>query len=279
MAASTLCDRFEQVASVSDPSFPKVMPALIAANNVDFYVAIIDEEIAHVADWQTQNCLLDVRTNAPRSFAARLCLDKLRTHTWLLENGFPSPSTSLPSDAKWTGAPMLVKPRSGRGSMGVRTLNSKPELDELAQGDSVVIQELCTAPEVTIDVFRSLSGNVLAAVCRERLEVKAGVCTKARVFRDSDLEVLGCSIAEGLGLHGAVCIQAMRCGTEAQWCVTDVNPRPGAGTPLSGAAGFDALGAMVADGLELGGVPELLSGFPDGERFVVRHFEEVLLAR
>ena len=51
----------------------------------------------------------------------------------------------------------------------------------------IIVQPFIDGKEITIDVFCPRPGDVLACCCRERLEVKAGVSTKARLFDDDTL--------------------------------------------------------------------------------------------
>ena len=83
---------------------------------------------------------------------------------------------------------------------------------------------------------RGRAGGPVQAVCRERLEVKAGVCTKARVFTDPQIGDLAERLGAGLGLEGAFCFQVMRDAARG-WVVTDVNARHGAGSRMSAAVG------------------------------------------
>jgi carbamoylphosphate synthase large subunit len=61
---------------------------------------------------------------------------------------------------------------------------------------------------------------------------------------------------------------------EGRPLVIDVNPRPGAGTAMSGACGVDFLAAHVA--MALGRDPAPFLPQLAGERFVVRTYVEIL---
>jgi carbamoylphosphate synthase large subunit len=185
--------------------------------------------------------------------------------------GIPVPPTVAAADARWWPEGVVVKPRTGQGSVGVRVVESEAELAGVrALGESAIAQRRCSPPEVTVDAFAS--ATTFRAVCRERIEVKAGVCTKARLFEDAELLEIVSGVAHALGLSGVLCVQAMR-GPDG-WEVTDINPRPGGATPMSAAAGVDVTAAAFAD---LWGLPvEPYLGELRGEPFVVRHYEELL---
>jgi predicted ATP-grasp superfamily ATP-dependent carboligase len=136
--------------------------------------------------------------------------------------------------------------------------------------DAFVVQACCVAPEVTIDAFAGR--DCFAAVCRERLEVRAGVATKARVFADAVLTDLAREVARATGLTGAFCFQVMRDPATGGWRVTDVNPRPGGATRMSVAAGVDIHSAMLAEAW--GEDPRPFLPVLTGDRWVTRGYVE-----
>jgi predicted ATP-grasp superfamily ATP-dependent carboligase len=261
VAATAIADEALQVRPFRDPAFMEELGRLL--ERVDTYVPIIDGEIVLAAERD-----LGVLTTAPTPRAAELCFDKLAMARWLEEQGLPTPRTYAPGEQP-DGAPLLVKPRRGVGSIGVRLLG-----DGAPPGDGDVVQALCDPPEVTLDVFRPRGGGDVVVACRERLETKAGVCTKARIFADGELSALTARLGEGLGLGGAFCFQVMRGATG--WEITDVNPRPGAGSRMSAAVGIDITAAGIAD--LWGEDPSRFLHPLDGERMVVRAYEELVLA-
>jgi biotin carboxylase len=269
VATSALADETLQVRPLADSGFLDQLLAGLARTGADTYVPILDEEILLAAELRDAGRLKGVAVAAPSVDAARLCLDKLEMAAWLEEHGLPAPSSWHLEDAPRDGLPMLVKPRRGLGSAGVRRVEGAAELEELAEGDGELFaQELLEPPEITIDAFGP------RAVCRERVEVKAGVSTKARVFTDPELSDLARALSEGLPLSGAFCFQTMR-SPSGGWAITDVNPRHGAGSRMSAAVGFDVMAAGLA--ALWGEDPERFLRPPERERFVVRAYSELVL--
>lgn len=277
IAASQLADSFEQVPPSTDSSFVPEILLRLARHRVDTYVPILDDEILVAATLVEQKLLDGVHVIAPSVRAAEICFDKGKAAIWLTEQGLPTPQTELLRTMPWRSEGVVVKPRHGRGSIGVRTIETEGELDALrssANGD-ILAQTRCRMPEVTIDAFRSRNGYGFRAVCRERLEVKAGVCTKARVFEDAQLTAMSKRVAEGLELFGTFCMQVMRAWDDHGWMITDINPRPGAGTRLTVAAGVDLLAAGFAD--LWGADPRPFIPSLSAEYFVVRQYAEYVL--
>jgi carbamoylphosphate synthase large subunit len=251
VAAAALADGFLQSPPVADPGYAEWLGRTLRETEPTLFVPLLDEDIVVSAELAEAGGLPPAtRLLAPPPASARICWDKLATWEWLRERGLPGCETWEPMKAEWAGIPLVAKARRGQGSQGFRRLDSAEELAALAGVGDLVVQPLCEPPEMTVDAFLGADGSRFRAVCRERLETKAGVCTKARVHEDAELAGLAEEVARGLDLRGASCIQVMR-GGDGGWRLTDVNARTGAGTPLSVAAGVNLLGAAFADLLAL----------------------------
>jgi carbamoylphosphate synthase large subunit len=269
VASAALADDFLQSPPVGDPGYAAWLEQAIAASGADLYVPLLDADVVAAAALAEGGRTAGARVAAPSLDSAGICCDKLATYEWLRDRGLPACETWEPAAAPRRSEGLVAKSRRGQGSVGFRELHGLEELEALGADEDVVVQPSCGPPEVTIDAFLSGDGEIFRAVCRERLEVKAGVSTKARVFESDELAEVAEAIARGLGLVGGSCVQVMG-GADGEWRVTDVNARPGAGTPLSTAAGVDVLGAACA---------ELLGRCFDYERALARLPHEVLVVR
>lgn len=275
VAAAPLADDHVLMPAISDPTFAERLLDGLARSGADTYVPIFDAEIALAA-----GLIADGRWPAgvvalvPAAGAARLCLDKLEGAAWLAAQGLGTPATWSVADAAWREG-LVAKPRCGIGSAGFQPLASAAELDRLRrERPDFIVQEKLDPPEITVDAFRAKDGGFFRAVCRERIEVKAGVCTKARLFTDEPLVELVRAVAERLPLSGSFCLQAMHDPRGGRWMVTDINARPGAGTRLSRAVGIDFQCATLADAWGED-AREMLPPL-DRERWVVRAYTEIV---
>jgi hypothetical protein len=162
----------------------------------------------------------------------------------------------------------FVKPTRGFGSRGAQLLKGKA----IPYNPELLIQEVCLKPEVTVEVYAD--EQRVEAICRERIEVKAGVSTKAKFFKDKEILNIVNQLANTIRFPLASCVQFMK--NEAnQWCITDLNLRLGAGTALSTAVGFDLTRAFLEKLLFDGHVDEFLK-VPDSEKYVVRVYREIV---
>lgn len=277
VATSALAERFVQVPEVADERFEELLLGLIDEESINTYVPTFDAEIVLAARLREQGALPGVRVLAPPLWAAETCWDKRAADRWLDSAGFPAPETIPFILDAWRDAGAIVKPRRGVGSVGVERVDGQERWAAWCARDDLddwIAQEIIEGPEVTLDCFRATHGSATRVLCRERVEVKSGVCTKARIFDDPELAGLGAAIGSELALGGVYCLQAMR-HPERGWLVTDVNPRPGAGTRLSAAIGVLFHAAWFADAW--GGPTDHLLPALEHEHWVVRQYREVVL--
>lgn len=270
VAAADLADAVEQVPLLADrDAFITALRAGLERHGADTYVPLLVDEIAIAAALARE--LGHVRVLAPSPETARLCTDKLALMRTLEAAGVSVPPTALAGEAEWWPEGVVVKDRGGEGSRGVERIDDPAALERVrARGAAAIAQRRCEPPEVTVDAFRAQRDGAWSAVCRERIEVRAGVSTKARLFRDHGLERLVHDVAEALDLRGALCVQAM-IGPDG-WEITDVNPRCGGGTPMSAAAGTDVIAAALADLWDEDATPFLVPF--RGQAHVVRSYRE-----
>lgn len=241
VATSLLCDRFHTVPPVTSEGFLSALSTIIVAEEIGTYVPVLNDEVLLTGELVDDVRWKGVDIIKPNKLGIRLAADKLALAHWANSIGIAAPETFLPGQRTGSG-PWFMKPRNGFGSRRARTV----QLEDLTEinNDDVIMQEVCEPPEITVDSFFDYTADEGFVVCRERLEVKAGICTKARIFFDSEIEEFAKKIGHNIEQRGTICFQLMR--AKGQWVVTDLNVRPGAGTSMTVAAGYDVLAAQFA---------------------------------
>ena len=200
--------------------------------------------------------------------AETLCVyeDKLRMFEAMKKVGLPVPKCFKYEEIV-DNEEYFVKPLHGYGSKGAHKMLGYEILSN-GKDERWIIQELCNRPEITMECF--VYNNSFSFICRERLETKAGVCTKARVFKSPMLEKLGRRFAQTFKTPAFFNLQFMKtlCG---KLVITDVNLRLAGGMGLSCAAGWDEVSAIARVML---GMPErdVMATLPEfvPEQYVVR---------
>ncbi len=243
VTTSIFSDKFYKVPPAYDNNFEKVIIEIILNEKVDTYIPILNDELILAS-----KLMVDVRfTNVDiwSSESHAKCTNKDYADDWLNRIGVPTPKRFDFNKVSESVGSWLAKPRNGFGSKDVKTLSAE-DIKQLSKEyfDNFIVQEMCENPEVTVDSFYDSIKGEGYAYCRERIETKSGVCTKARLFYDSQLIDFAKKIGVALEQRGTICFQVMRGATG--WVVTDLNLRSGAGTAMTCAAGYDVLSAAYA---------------------------------
>lgn len=251
--------------------FVDAIIAMCATDAIDVVFSTVDVELPPLARRRDE---LGATLAAPSLDTLETCLDKFS----LAVRCAPllrTPTTHLVGPAAlaedWA-FPIIVKPRSGAGSRGVRLVHSRDDLAALGDDPSLIAQEHLPGEEYSVDVIANADGHVMAAVPRTRTRVDSGVSIAGRTVRDAGLESTAAAVAAAIGLTGVANVQLRRdvAGTPA---LLEVNPRfPGA-MPLTIAAGVDmpSLALDLALGLD---TPDTV---PFRELANVRYLEDVFV--
>lgn len=267
---------FCRVPSAHDSAFVEQTVSVLLSRGVSAFYPIHDAEIEVATRARAEFAVHGIEILAPEISCIELVRDKLRMAGVLTANDVPSPETWLLSDTVWQGLPLHAKPRSGVGSVGAVLIDDAETLArQKTRSDAAgaIVQPYIPGVEITLDVYCPAAGQVAACSCRERLQVKAGVCTKARVFEDQELFQLSAQVSAALGLTGSFCFQVRGTPDTGKWQVIDVNPRVGGATPMSLAVGLNFAAAHVL--MHLGfDAAAVFDRCAPGDLFVTRSFRE-----
>jgi predicted ATP-grasp superfamily ATP-dependent carboligase len=265
VSSSIFSDFYFKCPRVDDLDYENFITDFINENNIDIVIPFIDKDIFILSHlYEKKKIGANVKLQINSTEFAIICLDKYFAYEWMLGNNINTPFTFLLNE-NVEQKKYVIKPISGFGSL-IQILEAS-EIEKLEEKSRFIGQDICNKPEITVDVFYQHQKNDFYYICRERIEVKGGVCTKARLFVDSEIEQLAIKIAMGLKLS-YFCFQIMK--YNGSWAVTDINPRLGAGTSMGIEVGMDFYGAMCCDILK-----EDYQGFISqftGEAYVTRQY-------
>jgi len=264
---SVLADIFLTVLPIADPSYYKSMLEVFDKYNIDILIPLIDWDLQMFPRDSQDLLSRNIFSTAPDRKTFQSLSNKKKLHETARSVGVPTPEIYTAETVDPTGE-YVIKPIIGFGSRNVKKI-SGAEIQSIWL-DEFIVQEMCQPVEVTVDIFHYL-GQV-NCVCRERIETKAGVCTKARIFRNRVIEDRIQRFASVVSLPECCCAQFMQ-GRYGDWLLTDFNLRLGAGSALSAAVGFGVAEAAVAVWLKK---PLPILKLPNGEHFVVRYYTELV---
>jgi len=188
VTSSLLSDSFYQVPETCKPEFRKSVAEIYKMEKINTYIPFIDEEIyvaalLYEAGKFDENLVLQVKSSA----IADICNDKYKTYLWLSDAGISTPRCFINESGKVRESNLILKPRKGFGTRIIRWSEVDGELWDY-DPDKYLLQYECEKPEITIDVCYDRKRGYFNYVCSERLEIKSGVCTKARLFNDYELD-------------------------------------------------------------------------------------------
>jgi carbamoyl-phosphate synthase large subunit len=240
-AACHLADVALRVPRCDRAEFIEDLLGICLQHEVDLIVPTIDPELeplsAHAARFGEIG--VDLAVAAPE--VVRLARDKLRTAHFLASRGVPAPRSSrldeVTADPGAWPWPLMIKPRSGSSSVGIRILSSADQLAEFEESSEYLAQELLRGEEYTVNMFFDRAGRLLCTVPHLRCEVRAGEVAKGITRRHPGLEAIASRLGEVLpGARGALCFQAM-VDQAGHAVVFELNARFGGGYPLAHQAG------------------------------------------
>jgi len=272
VTASLLADKHIIIPLNIDNQYNATLLGVLINENINTYIPFIDQEIFIAAQLLEKNPEFQkISLQVKSSQIADLCNDKYKTFIFLSENNILTPDTHLLPAKISKDENYIIKPRKGFGSKIIRIPNLLTGISDF-NSENFIFQHKCDKPEITVDVCFDKSSGFFKYICRERIEVKSGVCTKARLFYDEKIELIAFQIAEKLSLS-SFCFQIMNYNGE--YAVTDINARLGAGTAMSVAAGFDFFSSMFA--ILWGDDPSVFFRPLQKEIFVTRQYSDFVM--
>ena len=240
-AACQVADRAVRVPRCDRPEFIDALLGICLQDHVDLIVPTIDPELeplSAAAD-RFREIGTDVAVSAPA--VVSLARDKLRTAHFLARHGLLAPRTGLPQEVlsepdAWPW-PLMVKPRAGSSSVGIRIASSPEQLAGVAGSPDHIVQELLRGEEYTVNLFFDRAGRLRCAIPHLRREVRAGEVAKGITRRHPPLEAVARALGDALvGARGALCFQAI-VDAAGRAVVFELNARFGGGYPLAHRAG------------------------------------------
>ena len=270
-------DRHHIVPLTTDRHYIPIIESICDVEDINLVIPTIDDELPIFGKVRSRFESLGIAVAISKEETGLICNDKYRTYEFCRTNGIRTPETTLADqvDVAKVRYPAIVKPRFGRGSVNVFTVNNEDQLRLfLSYVPDAILQEYVGGVEFTVDVLSDFNAQVISVVPRERLVIRAGVSDKGVTRKNADVMAFAASIARQLEIVGAANIQCKWDGDTIT--LIEVNPRFSGGIPLTLAAGadFPAWLVQMCGGLKL---RSQMGKFQDG--LAMMSFEESIFAR
>jgi carbamoyl-phosphate synthase large subunit len=235
-------------------------------------IPTVDSELIPLAEARAAFAAIGTELVLASLETLRMCLDKWALHG-RCEGAVRVPRSLLADsdfDPSLPELPVIVKPRVGSGSRGIRLVEDRDELERIDRDGSLLVQENLPGPEYSLDTLARSDGQVIAVVPRERLRVDSGIAITGRTVHDDALQEIGRRVAERIGLTSVANIQ-VKGAIDGEPALLEVNPRFPGTMPLTVASGINMPKLCVDDALG-SPLPERMLSFRD--LAMVRCFEE-----
>ena len=265
-------DKFYKVPYTNDPKYYDAIIDICRKEKVNYLLPSFDadQKLFYPENKDLQK--LGVISFGTSEQTLGIYSDKVRMYDFLAGKGFILPKRYEIQDIK-DDKEYFIKPITGVGSIGAKKAFGK-EIKILENSQNYIIQEICSEPEYTLECFTYL--GKFSAICRERIAAKAGVCVKARVFKNPELEEITQKFIQAVKTPYYFNLQFMK-NEQNQYVITDVNLRTAGGMSLSYAAGWDEVSALANIMLNKS-AEKIFASLPQDlpEQYVVRAYTDIV---
>lgn len=236
-AGVRMIDHSFPIPHARDPQYGERLKRLISHWEPNILIPIIDTEFETIVKLDLESQFEDLTVTLPPAKTIYQCDDKEVVLGALAKAQVQFTPIVKPFNNVW---PKVVRPkRGGRGSRGLGIAHNVAEWQVFASRlANPCTTQFIEGTEVTVDFLVSKQGKLMAYAPRERTEVKAGVATKSRVYKDDNLKPQIERIVEVLGLRYLNNLQGIRDGDGKYWWF-EVNPRWGGGSIATVEAGLN----------------------------------------
>lgn len=205
-----------------------VSPLAVADNFVDWVIDVcLQEKIDAILSGVEPNLTaLAPQVERIREKTGAVCIvsspeklaigdDKLKTCQWLDKNGFNFPRYAACSDeeAVWRlvaecGYPLIAKPRSGRGGVGIITVRNEAGVHYALTLKDYVLEELLGSDgtEYTVGCFCDKEGQLKGTIAMHR-DLVSGTTSRAQVGEFPEVRAEAARIARALKPTGPLNVQ------------------------------------------------------------------------
>ena len=258
------------VPAAKDPAFVDSLLDVCQAHDVSLLCSLHDWEAPYIAASAQRFKEIGVCLVMPTLEIVNICLDKYKTFLFAERNGVRSPKTYL-SEAATAEAllrgevafPLVLKPRWGQGSIGLRIVHGLAELasayhslnQEIKDGgfahladldtSQIVIQECLIGQEYGVDIVNDLNGEFAACFIKKKLAMRAGETDSAITVEQPMIESLSRQVAAATRHPGNMDADFFVL-ENGEAVLLELNPRFGGGYPFSHLAGVNIPAALIA---------------------------------
>jgi len=235
--AACLANEFIIMPYSHDPNLWKIIEEKLLEFNIDIVIPSFDETLL---EWSKRKAYfrekgIEVIISDKKSL--NIFLDKYKAYQFCNTYNIPTPKTSLTQNFP------LVKPRFGRGGIGLYIGNEKQNMDNM------ISQDFIKGMEYTVDCLFNKDGRPIYIIPRVRIDVKDGKSIKGVVVKHELIFKYIKQISKQVKLVGPINFQFIEKEDKSLYFI-EVNPRIAGGMALGIAASENWINLIVQNFIE-----------------------------
>ena len=163
-----------------------------------------------------------------------LCSDKFNFQKYCEQWNFPVPESYCQNDLliiKDNFKPLILKPRSGQGSVGIIHIDKKSDLevlDSINWDEYILQQKIKSSNKVAGTFFMCKKGEVISSYSHQRLRTfptEGGVTVYSKSTKIDEIIEIGAKVLKKLDWNGLAMIEFMYDNATNSWKIIELNPR------------------------------------------------------
>ena len=240
------------VPKITDDNYLPIIVDICKKERINAITTFIDPEIEILAKNREIFEAIGVEVLTPYLETAKLCFDKFKMHTYLIENNIRTVKTYgdfLSFKGNYENGtckfPVFVKPRTGSGSIGAKKVNSYDELNDIfvSEGD-LIIQEFMDGDDLDVDVYiDTISHKPVSIFTKRKIETKIGGANKTISFKDDKLFKVIEDAISIFKFNGPIDMDFFH--KDGEYYLSEINPRFGGAYLHAYGCGVDFIKLIV----------------------------------
>ena len=237
-------DNYFIIPAVSNENYIKELYKICLKNDVKGLISLNDVELPVLAQHKSKFMEKGIKLVVSDPETIDVCSDKYKTFKFLKENKFPFAKTFIALNevlmeikSKTIKFPLLIKPRKGSASIGIKKVFNIAELRDKFEEKKFIIQEFLQGDDYGVDVFCNSDLVPISIFAKRKMRIVAGEADKeVTVYDDKMIDYIK-NIIGKLKIYGPSDIDLIKRGNE--YFISDINPRFGGGYPIAHTVGAD----------------------------------------
>jgi carbamoyl-phosphate synthase large subunit len=233
-------DFFEIVPRIDHPEYKNIIKNLCKKYEIDGVLSLIDPELPILSSMKEEFKKEGIHLIVAEKKVIDICYDKYSTYKFLKEHGLPAvPTYTELNDVIQDlnngkiSFPLILKPKNGSGSIGVRKVTNSNDLQLHWEGNhDLIVQPFMEGSEYCVECYIDLITNQTTSLFSKRkINMRAGETDKSIAIKDPELNELTDHLIETLRPTGPVDIDFFK--TKEGYVISEINPRFGGGYPYA----------------------------------------------